>query len=151
MAQIITDVIFIDGDRDLNIEEEFIKFGNRAGYPILKTTKELALEGKRNNHCVATYVNKVDNGSCGIYRVGENTLEIVRGYFNKKWALRIGQIRGYKNSSVPEYLQNDILKEIIKYNKEVIDIECSEEFYKNGVNQAAPINDEIWFDNDLPF
>lgn len=153
-SQEITDVIFIDGDRPLGVLPIYSEFALMGGYKMLTTTKELAIEGKRNNHCVATYVSKVENGGCAIYSVGQNTLEIVRGRVDKKDALKIGQIRGYKNKSVPEYIKEDILKQLIKFNKEVVGVVCSEEFYSNSKSQfIAPGRNQNIDDlfDELPF
>jgi hypothetical protein len=154
-AQEITEVLFVDGDRPLKIKDIYLEFGLQAGYTILKTTREMALEGRRNKHCVATYISKVDYGNCAIYRIGENTLEVVKGKFDGKDALRIGQIRGYNNASVPQYVKDDVQNQLINFNKKVCGVECSEEFYNKGVNTyvrqpRGEIND-LLEDDGLPF
>jgi len=148
----ISHVIFIDGNRDMRINESFIDFNSFAGYHILTTTKEMAIEGKRNNHCVASYINKVEGGYSAIYRIGDYTLELIRQRCDKTYALKIGQIRGYGNCSAPDYIKDDVMKNIIEYNKNVIGVETSEDFYDKidmwNVRGDLEVNIN---ENDLPF
>ncbi len=52
------------------------------GVTFLKTPRELADEGERMNHCVASYADRVRNGECYIFGIdtkdGHSTLEIAR-------------------------------------------------------------------------
>lgn len=163
-ATIITDVIFIDGNRKLSINEKYLAFAEQTNYRILKTTKEMAIEGKKNNHCVATYVGKVDRGECAIFSIGDATVEIIKSYNQNKEPLRIGQARGYGNKSVSEDVIDTITKELVKFNKEVIGVECSSEFYENSMGWlfvqprnaadipvAQPVDNDNGNWEDLPF
>jgi hypothetical protein len=114
----ITDIVFTEGDRLMSINDIFIKFADASGFKLLRTTKEMNIEGRKNDHCVATYVTKVDNGNCGIYSINGHTLEL-----NTKWvnnhttlALSIVQFRGYKNCNAPENLYNLVKGELYKFN-----------------------------------
>jgi hypothetical protein len=113
----ITDIVFTEGDRLMGINDIFINFADESGFKLLRTTKEMNIEGRKNNHCVATYVTKVDNGNCGIYSIDGFTLEL-----NTKWvnhttlALEIVQFRGYKNCNAPEDLYNKVKGELNKFN-----------------------------------
>jgi hypothetical protein len=114
----ITDIVFTEGDRLMNVKDIFIKFAETSGFKLLMTTKEMNIEGRKNDHCVATYVSKVDNGNCGIYSIDGYTLEL-----GSKWAtdytktlLSIVQFRGYKNCNAPEELYNVVKKELFKFN-----------------------------------
>ena len=114
----ITDIVFTEGDRTMSINDIFIKFADESGFKLLRTTKEMNIEGRKNDHCVATYVTKVDNGNCGIYSIDGYTLEL-----NTKWvnnhtslALVIAQFRGYKNCNAPEVLYDMVKGELYKFN-----------------------------------
>jgi hypothetical protein len=131
-SKILTDIIFIDGDREMVINKTFLDFSKFSGYEIITTTKGMAYEGKKQNHCVASYVNKVENGNCGIYKVNEYTLEVVWAYFNGKRVLKINQLRGYSNKSAPKYLEDEVLAKIITFNSEELNTVIDESSLKNG-------------------
>lgn len=114
----ITDIVFTEGDRPLNINNIFIEFSDMSGFNLLTTTKEMNIEGRKQSHCVATYVNKVDSGSCAIYSIDNYTLEL-----NSKWienytkkVIFINQFRGYKNCDAPKELYNLVLDKLNEFN-----------------------------------
>jgi hypothetical protein len=114
----ITDIVFTEGDRPLNINDIFIEFSDMSGFNLLTTTKEMNIEGRKQSHCVATYVNKVDSGSCAIYSIDDYTLEL-----NSKWienytkkVIFINQFRGYKNCDAPKELYNLVLDKLNEFN-----------------------------------
>ena len=114
----ITDIVFTEGDRPLNINNMFIDFSDMSGFNLLTTTKEMNIEGRKQSHCVATYVNKVDSGSCAIYSIDNYTLEL-----NYKWienytkkVIFINQFRGYKNCDAPKELYNLVLDKLNEFN-----------------------------------
>ena len=117
-AKIITDVMFIDGDRPMAINDMFKKFAEFSGYKMLTTTKEMAHEGKRMNHCVATYVGKVENGLSGIYTIDDYTLELTKGWDSetRTTILHINQFRGYSNCDAPGYLLIRVKKKLWEFN-----------------------------------
>jgi hypothetical protein len=114
-AKEITDIVFVAGDREMYINELFVKFSEFSGFKLLRTTKEMNYEGRKNNHCVATYVSKVDGGNCGIYSIGDYTLELNKEWNHKfdKQYLIIRQFRGYRNEQAPEHLV-DMVKNKLK-------------------------------------
>jgi hypothetical protein len=114
----ITDIVFTEGDRLMGVNDMFIKFADESGFNLLRTTKEMNIEGRKNDHCVATYVGKVDNGNCGIYSIDGYTLELNTKWVNNhtKLALVIAQFRGYKNSNAPENLYDKVKGELYKFN-----------------------------------
>jgi len=118
-AREITDVVFIDGDRELSISEKYLDFSEKSGFKILKTSKEMAHEGRVNNHCVATYISKVENGSCAIYHIDGYTLELRHKWVKGNLELIIGQFRGYKNCEAPKELYDLVISELYKCNKSV--------------------------------
>lgn len=114
----ITDIVFTEGDRKLTLSDIYLKFAESSGFKILQTTKEMNIEGRKQNHCVATYVSKADNGNCAIYSISGYTLEL-----NKKWVdnhtkqiLAIAQFRGYKNCDAPKELYDMVNNELTKFN-----------------------------------
>lgn len=119
----INDIIFIGSDRQMKINKVYIKFAEHSGFELIRTTKEIAYEGKKQNHCVGTYVNKVENGNCAIYRVNGHTLEL-----NTKWEkdsqkslLSIGQLRGYANSNPPSELKHMVHEKVKLFNIELLE------------------------------
>ena len=114
----ITDIVFTEGDRPLNINNIFIEFSDMSGFYLLRTTKEMNIEGRKQSHCVATYVSKVDNGNSAIYSIDGYTLEL-----NSKWVenytkklIFINQFRGYKNCDAPKELYNLVLDKLNEFN-----------------------------------
>jgi hypothetical protein len=114
----ITDIVFTEGDRLMIVGDIFIKFGNASNFKLLMTTKEMNIEGRKNNHCVATYVTRVDNGNCGIYSIDGYTLELSTKWVNDytTLALAIVQFRGYKNCNAPKELYDIVKEELFKFN-----------------------------------
>ena len=131
-AEIITDVIFIDGDRPLIIKEMYFDFEEFSGFKLLRTTKEMAIEGKRQSHCVVSYINKVDSNRCAIYHVRGFTLELGKKIIKDgKQTLVILQLSGIGNSNPPTELIEAVeytIDEFIKTNKlfEVNDTVCGD-------------------------
>jgi hypothetical protein len=85
-AEMITDNLLFVDDRDLKVKDEFLLFAEFSGYEIIKTTRDLVLEGKRRAHCVGTYAERVDRGTSGIYSIGDYTLELHIRHFEKRYA-----------------------------------------------------------------
>jgi hypothetical protein len=75
---------------DLAIRPEFLAFANFSGFRLLRTNKDMLIEGMIQNHCVGTYIDKVNRGDCAIYSVEGYTLqvgiekkrELLRGFFD---------------------------------------------------------------------
>jgi hypothetical protein len=114
----ITDIVFTEGDRKLNLSDLYIKFAEFSGFKLLQTTKEMNIEGREQSHCVATYVSKVDSGNCGIYSIKDYTLELVREWVNNytQQVLMISQFRGYRNCEAPEELVNIVKDKLSTFN-----------------------------------
>lgn len=111
-ASEITDITYTFDNRKLNIAEIFIKFAEFSKYHMLTTTKEMSLESKKQKHCVASYVGKVDKHECAIYHIEEHTLEV--GF--KNGLLANIQFRGYDNQDPPEKLLLAVNDKIAEYN-----------------------------------
>jgi len=130
----------------MSVDEMYLDFAKFSGYKILTTTKEMAIEGRRQKHCVATYVGQVDSGHSGIYVIDDYTLEL--GISTKHIRhLERKQFRGYKNKQVP--------KEILLLIDSVIDdFNLSIGYDKD--NPQTTDNDnvdiiEVLGGDDLPF
>jgi hypothetical protein len=75
---------------DLAIRPEFLAFAEFSGYRLLRTNKDMLIEGMMQNHCVGTYIDKVNKGECAIFSVEGYTLqvgiekkrELLRGFFD---------------------------------------------------------------------
>lgn len=145
--------------RELNIRPVYLEFQKFTGFNMLTTNHQLIEEGKKQNHCVGTYVSQVNNGDCAIFTIGEYTMEIrfdKRGEWDKnlnKWisldrALHLNQLRGYGNKSAPEDLQNVVKSAIEEFNN-TMDLKYFETLHFSRKNEDTiyVFND----DADLPF
>ena len=133
----ITDITFIDSDREMKINPLFIKFAQHSNFKMLTTTKEMCLEGKKNNHCVATYVSKVEYGNCAIFHIDGYTLEITKSWNHN--GISVSQFRGYRNCNAPKELSNMVDDIVNKFNEKIMHLPAEE--YKVEHNNAF----------DLPF
>lgn len=98
----------------LNIKKDniFLKLKIPKDIIRLKTKKDFYIEGKRQKHCVFTYIPKVNRGDAMIYTtIKDNkkyTIEIGKG----KNGFIVNQIRGFANIPAPieieEYVKNII-------------------------------------------
>lgn len=139
-AKLITDVIFIDGDKEMKILDIYKEFADKYNYKLLRTTKDMAIEGKKMNHCVATYISKVENGYSGIYSVGDYTLELTTTWGKGVKILCINQFRGYSNIDAPQKLKDKVIADLSDYA----------EFISKRNGDLEKFQPEI-FSNELPF
>ena len=140
----ITDITFMEADRVMTIHPIFYKFSEFANFTMLKTTKEMCIEGRKNSHCVATYVNRVESNTCAIYHVDGYTLEIRHNWGDK--GISYGQFRGYKNAAAPAGLDEMVKKYIGEFNVRYMGM--SREEYDKEMNNIEKIGDYV---ADLPF
>lgn len=100
--------------RDLKVSSVFREFASHSGFELLTSNHALLEEGIRMNHCVGTYSQKVDSGDCGIYRVFDCTLEMVKYKdIEGHTKLRIGQYMNIGNTS-PKKESYDYVAETVK-------------------------------------
>jgi hypothetical protein len=79
-AREITNILLdCELEYELNIRPEFKAFAEYSGYKLLRTNKEMLAEGMIQNHCVGTYIDRVDRGDCAIYHVEGYTLQVTMG------------------------------------------------------------------------
>lgn len=112
----ITEIIYNEANRDLKIKKVFTEFRDFSNLNMLTTTKEMYLEGKKQSHCVGTYVNKVDNGNCAIFTYNKYTIEVGKKINNE---LYIVQCRGFRNENADEESMTHINNLISEFNKTI--------------------------------
>ena len=61
---------------DLNIRPQYFAFEEYSGFKLLKTNKDMLVEGMFQEHCVGTYIDRVDRGECAIFHVDGYTLQL---------------------------------------------------------------------------
>jgi hypothetical protein len=90
-ARIIGNIVLdCEETYDLAIRPEFLAFAEFTGYRLLMTNKDMLIEGMMQNHCVGTYIDKVNKGDCAIFSIEGYTLqvgiekkrELLRGFFD---------------------------------------------------------------------
>ena len=101
-------------ERELKIVKVFEDFAKFSGYKLMKTNKDLLKEGMRQNHCVGTYIERVDNGECAIYDVNDYTLQLVVLEF-KEHKVLTNFLGDTKDSYLSCY--NAVLKSSDEYKK----------------------------------
>lgn len=118
-SEIITNVIMTESNRTLIIKNIFRDFAsNNLDVLLLETTKDLALEGQRQSHCVSTYSQKVDRGGCAIYKYKDYTAEIC----HSNDILVLNQLKGFRNMQPLDEIKNELITKITKYNEKEIKI-----------------------------
>lgn len=133
-----TDIAFELTSRELLIHPIFFSFNDYLGGGLITTTKGLAIEGRTQRHCVASYSHQVDSGKSGIFNVNGYTAEIV----NTGMSLRLVQFKGHRNAEVP-HLEIEALKNRIeRFNETKKQID-----FKFVANRRIEVIDEV----DLPF
>ena len=119
-AREISNVLLLNQkNTNMNIYHIYEDFAEHSGYELLRTNFDMVHDGLVMKHCVATYIDKVNRGQCGIYKVDGYTMELNFDYgeINYKPTLRIVQIKGYQNSLAPDELVRNISNNISTFNK----------------------------------
>lgn len=76
-ANLITNIILeCEDEYELNIRPEYKAFAEFSGFKLLKTNRDMLKEGLLQDHCVGTYIDKVDSGTCAIFHVDGYTLQV---------------------------------------------------------------------------
>lgn len=142
----ITNTLMSHEDKiDLKVKEIFKNFRDFSGYELLDNNIEIIIEGKRQNHCVATYINKVNDGICAIYRIDDYTLEIVQDNYSSSYGfLKIAQLRGYRNSDAPIELAKEIHNKLEQFNKKLL----NSKLIKNNI-EFDKIKNQLFEDVDF--
>lgn len=148
---------------DLNIRPIYKAFAEYSGFNLLSTNKDMLAEGMIQNHCVGTYINKVEKGQCAIYHVDGYTLELshvtesfkVKESFEEgsgfptyrnveKKVLKNVQFRGKYNAEAPKELNDKVNRMLIGFiiSKEMELAEESDKHYliKYNNNNVVQVN-----------
>jgi hypothetical protein len=76
-AKLITQIeLDCISEYEMNIRPIYHSFAEFSGYRILKTNKDMLMEGMFQKHCVGTYINDVDKGNTAIFHVKGYTLQL---------------------------------------------------------------------------
>jgi hypothetical protein len=76
-AKLITQIeLDCISEYEMNIRPIYHSFAEFSGYRILKTNKDMLMEGMFQKHCVGTYINDVDKGNSAIFHVKGYTLQL---------------------------------------------------------------------------
>ena len=124
-SKTITNILFTESNRELKISPVFIELDKQIG-GLLRTTKDLALEGMKQKHCVAGYGNKVDYGNCAIFHYKGYTAEVNKDYSSD--VLKLVQFRGYTNFSAPTELHEELTTIINNFNQTKNEKENKEDY-----------------------
>jgi hypothetical protein len=146
-------VLECETEYDLKIKDIYKKFADYSGFKLLRTNKDMLAEGMIQNHCVGTYIKKVQDGKCAIFHIEGCTMEAIVQNINGKVRLYNYQFRGRYNSSAPDVL-NDMVNGVIERFNNDYSAELNDEYYfvnnlevmGHGVNQA---NNDIWQIDEL--
>ena len=115
-SKIINDVMFIDCDRKMNITQVFEDFSKFSKYKIITTTRRLAEEGLTMNHCVGSYVSKIEAGRSAIYVLPGHTFEVTKKWYKGKELLQLGQIVTYGNGKADNKIKKEVVEAIENFN-----------------------------------
>lgn len=107
-------IVLQGNERQLNVKPIFKDIAEKTQLELIDNTKELALEGLVKHHCVGSYVQSVDSGKCGIYKVGDYTLELREDNDN---SLQINQFRGLYNKEAPIELFQKVYQTLSSFFK----------------------------------
>lgn len=104
--------------RDIRIKEIYKKI---TFISLIKTTDDLVLESKRQHHCVASYLQSIENGLCAIYTdIYESkrfTIEV--SYKSTMQSFILNQCKGVFNSEPPAEFLKLLRSKIKEKNKEI--------------------------------
>ncbi len=150
-AKEITSVLLNVNDRQMKVHKLFMKFQELSNYQLLTSTREMSLEGMVNQHCVASYVSKVDQGRCAIFHLNHGsaldygyTLEVVRNVDAHGCPeLAMLQCRGLRNCDAPSELRDEVKSKLDKFN------EILKEKFANGEDLANAGEEEMTSLNKL--
>ena len=114
MAIELTKIVYSYDTTELTNAQVFLDFENEYDRGLVMDMPSLSYEGVRLNHCVVSYKQKINSGHCGIYSIGDYTLELV----NMSRGLEINQFQGHSNQNdPPKKLYNEIQRELDLFNE----------------------------------
>ncbi|WP_334083480.1 PcfJ domain-containing protein [Helicobacter typhlonius] len=101
--------------KKLTIHQSFMDLKLPKNFKLLKTERELFLQGEKQNNCVYTRKDKVNRGTSAIYDLdyqGDYTLEITK----RKEKFIIFELKGKHNAEPIEEIYSYVRKELEKVN-----------------------------------
>lgn len=115
MSRELTYIVLKMDDKALKAFKMFEDFATFVGnrYRMLISTGQLAEEGSKMQHCVASYSNEVQRGRSAIYHTEGHTLELRMD----KNGLVLAQLKGVRNATPPKELTEKILTDIKDFNE----------------------------------
>ena len=130
---------------NLTVAKIYREFAEFSGFKLLVTNKDMMYEGMIQNHCVATYIQRVNRGDCAIFHIQGYTLELCFGnqdyYSVKPKKLYISQFRGHKNINAPVELFNMVDNKIADF---MIERKDSIEQLLETKNEVAHAAECVW-------
>lgn len=130
----LTDIVFLYDESELNNSLVYKDFAKWSHYTLLSTVKELAIEGIEKYHCVATYKGDVNNGLCGIYSIGDYTLELRFNTNANPTMVYMSQFKGWDNKRAPDDERAKVQMTIDLFNKNVLPKKLDEYLVERKVN-----------------
>lgn len=132
-AKEISNVLLLNQkNTKMNIYHIYEDFAEYSGYELLRTNFDMVHDGLMMSHCVGTYIDRVDNGICAIYKVDGHTMELQfepvkfkhnlynPQIMNSDRGLWFNQIQGYKNSGAPQELKDKVQSVLDDFNNHVL-------------------------------
>lgn len=74
----------------LKVRKPYYGLAKHTGWKLLFTNKEMLVEGVRQNHCVGSYIDRVERGECAIFHIDGFTLQV-----GMERTARVEQEKGY--------------------------------------------------------
>ena len=145
--EITNTLLDCEKEYDLNIKPAYKKFGEYSGYNLLLTNKDLLREGMLQHHCVGTYIDRVNNGSCAIYHIKGYTLQVKIVLLN--WEKRVCTAEKSNDFFMAEkYQVTEIFNKLNASHKKALVISQ----FKGVYNEEAPaaLTKEV-YDNLIQF
>ena len=149
-AKEISNVLLLNQkNTKMNIYHIYEDFAKHSGWELLRSNFDMVHDGLMMSHCVATYIDSVDRGQCGIYKVDGHTMELNfrYGQSNNHKTLEIGQIKGYKNAQAPQELVNKVHHMLEIFNTQVLPTIKLKELEPVLQNRGR----DMWEFAELPF
>lgn len=113
----------IPKSKKLKIHQSFMDLKLPKNFILLKTERELFLQGEKQNNCVYTRKDKVNRGTSAIYHLnyqGDYTLEISK----RKEKFILYEMKGKHNAEPTEEIYSYVQQELERINANLKLLEC---------------------------
>jgi len=112
-AKEYTEIVMELSNRPLNIHPAFIELSKVIDGTLLKTTKDLAVEGAQQKHCVASYSSTIDSGRTAIFHINGFTAEVIKN--GTQFELK--QFNGFANKRAPDEIRNKVAGFLVSFSE----------------------------------